>query len=172
MFRKATSSDIDAINSIYLAIHTEEENDRASTGWKRDIYPTRKTAEDSVKLSEMFVCEKDGKIIAAAKINKTQEKEYANINWKYISPADKVMVIHTLAVSPALKGNGIGTAFIEFYENYAKELGCSCLRLDTNEKNTAARALYKKLGYIESGIIPTVFNGISGVNLVCLEKNI
>ena len=36
--------------------------------------------------------------------------------------------------------------------------------------NTAARSLYKKLGYTESGIVPTTFNGIGGVMLVGLEK--
>ncbi len=42
--------------------------------------------------------------------------------------------------------------------------------MDTNQKNTAARALYKKLGYREVDIRLCGFNGISGVNLVLLEK--
>lgn len=172
MFRKAVFADIDSITEIYAAIHTEEENGRSSTGWKRNIYPTRKTAEDSVALGEMFVYEKDGKVLAAAKINKKQEKEYADIKWKHPTEAEKVMVIHTLAVLPQHKGCGIGKAFIGFYEQYAQEHGCVCLRLDTNEKNTVARSLYKKLGYTESGIIPTTFNGIPEVNLVCLEKSL
>ena len=44
--------------------------------------------------------------------------------------------------------------------------------MDTNAKNTNARNLYKKLGYSEIGIIPCVFNGINGVDLVLLEKNV
>ena len=44
--------------------------------------------------------------------------------------------------------------------------------MDTNEKNTNARKLYKKLGYKEPGIVPCVFNGIDGVQLVCLEKTL
>ena len=42
--------------------------------------------------------------------------------------------------------------------------------MDTNAGNSRARAMYKKLGYSEAGIIPTVFNGIEGVSLVLLEK--
>ena len=38
--------------------------------------------------------------------------------------------------------------------------------------NILARALYKKLGYKEIDIVPTVFNGIPGVNLVLLEKHL
>ena len=61
---------------------------------------------------------------------------------------------------------------IGFYEDSARQLGCSCLRIDTNEKNVAARAMYRHLGYREAGITPCVFNGIEGVGLVCLEKSL
>ena len=44
--------------------------------------------------------------------------------------------------------------------------------MDTNERNTAARAMYKKHGYEEIGTVPTVFNGIPGVNLILLEKHL
>ena len=44
--------------------------------------------------------------------------------------------------------------------------------MDTNARNEAARAMYRKLGYREIGIVPTVFNGIEGVQLVLLEKKI
>ena len=82
------------------------------------------------------------------------------------------MVLHTLVVRPDLAGRGYGRQFVAFYEQYARERGCPCLRLDTNERNAAARRLYAKLGYREAGIIPCVFNGIGGVNLVCLEKKV
>lgn len=56
------------------------------------------------------------------------------------------------------------------YEQYALDHGCPCLRMDTNARNTAARKLYARLGYWEAGIVPCNFNGIPGVQLVCLEK--
>ena len=67
-------------------------------------------------------------------------------------------------------GRGRGTRFVAFYEDYARTHGCRCLRMDTNERNAAARALYKGLGYTEVSVVPCSFNGIPGVNLVCLEK--
>ena len=42
--------------------------------------------------------------------------------------------------------------------------------MDTNEKNTRARSLYAKFGYNEADIVGCTFNGIRGINLVCLEK--
>jgi len=44
--------------------------------------------------------------------------------------------------------------------------------MDTNSRNLRARAMYKKLGYREIGIVPCVFNGIEGVQLVLLEKRL
>ena len=62
--------------------------------------------------------------------------------------------------------------YTSFYESYAAKSGCAYLRMDTNQRNSAARSLYKKLGYTEVGIVPCEFNGIAGVNLVCLEKKL
>ena len=67
------------------------------------------------------------------------------------------MVLHTLSVDPEYTGHGIGKAFIKFYEEYAVKHGCKALRMDTNALNTKARAMYKKLGFTESGIIPCTF---------------
>ena len=61
---------------------------------------------------------------------------------------------------------------MEFYEWWAKEHDLPELRIDTNARNTAARGMYQKLGYKEIGIVPTTFNGIPGVYLVLLEKNL
>ena len=82
------------------------------------------------------------------------------------------MVLHTLVIDPFVKGRGYGREFAEYYEQYALLKGCHYLRIDTNSRNTAARAFYKKLGYEEIGIVPCEFNGIPGVKLVLLEKRI
>jgi GNAT superfamily N-acetyltransferase len=81
-------------------------------------------------------------------------------------------VLHTLAVDPDARGLGIGPAFVGFYEKTGKDWGCEVLRIDTNARNKRARAMYAKLGYVETDIIPTVFNGIRGVDLVLMEKKI
>lgn len=172
MFRKATAADIDRIEEIYNEIHTQEETGRAVIGWIRGVYPVRKTTEDAVERDEMFVEEVDGRIVAAAKINQVQDESYFRGTWGTDAPEAEVMVLHTLVVSPSVKGGGYGTAFVDFYERYAMEHGCRYLRMDTNARNASARALYKKLGYREADIVPTVFNGIPGVNLVLLEKTL
>lgn len=172
MFRKATEKDIDRISEIYEELHDAEEAGEASIGWVRGVYPTRATAETAVEAGDMFVEIIDGIIVAAARINREQVAEYEYADWNYEAPNDRVMVLHALVVSPKIKGRGYGTAFVDFYEKYALENGCPYLRMDTNAKNTAARSLYKKLGYTEVSTVPCVFNGIVGVQLVCLEKTL
>ena len=44
--------------------------------------------------------------------------------------------------------------------------------MDTNCMNTVARKMYSTLGYREAGVVACVFNGISDVPLVMLEKKI
>ena len=171
-FRKATMDDLEQIVQIYDGIHAEEEAGRTTTGWIREVYPTRKTAEDSIKTGDMFVEIAEGKIVAAARINQEQVDVYADVSWEYQASDEQVMVLHTLVVDPNESGKGYGTAFVEYYEHYARRYVSPYLRMDTNQKNKRARVLYGKLGYREAGIVPCVFNGIKGVGLVCLEKKL
>ncbi|MBR5315463.1 MAG: GNAT family N-acetyltransferase [Firmicutes bacterium] len=172
MIRLATEKDIKAIARIYEHIHTEEEAGILTIGWQRNIYPTEKTATDSIAKGDMFVCEKNGKIVAAAKINKDQVDVYADGKWEFSAPDEHVCVLHTLVVSPDVMSSGIGKEFLAFYEAYALKTGCPYLRIDTNERNERARHFYRKAGYKEIGIVPCVFNGLQGVNLVLLVKKL
>lgn len=172
MFRRANMDDVDKISEIYDEIHLEIENGKMVVGWVRDIYPTSQTAGDAISKGEMFVGEYNGQIVAAAIINQDQGENYPAASWNYDVAEDQVMVLHTLVVSPRVKGQGYGSKFVDFYEKYALESGCSYLRMDTNEKNIDARRLYKKLGYKEVSILSATFNGIEGVKLVFLEKKL
>lgn len=168
--RRGTPADIPEIAAIYDRVLTEEEAGRACVGWVRGVYPTESTALEALEAEDLFVMTEEGVLTAAARINQTQVPVYSQVPWRWEAPAERVMVLHTLVVDPLRKGGGRGTAFVAFYEQYARERGCPCLRMDTNEKNAAARALYARLGYREAGIVPCVFNGIPDVQLVCLEK--
>ena len=172
MIRLASEKDIAAISAIYDDIHTEEDAGRLTIGWERGVYPTEATARASVEAGDMFVCERDGMVVAAGRINKEQVDVYADAPWEFPAPDEEVCVLHTLVVSPHCQNRGTGRECVDFYEKYALESGCRYLRIDTNENNLRARALYKKLGYKEIRIVPCVFNGIEGVGLVLLEKKL
>lgn len=172
MFRKAKETDIDAIAAIYEKLHDREASGQGCTGWIRGVYPTRETALNALAQGDLYVEEENGTVVAAARINQEQVPEYANCPWAFEAPPEQIFVLHTLVVDPEAAGRGYGSQFVAFYEEYGREQGCTCLRLDTNARNLPARALYKKLGYREAGIVPCDFNGIPGISLVCLEKRV
>lgn len=167
---KAVFRDIPAVAAIYEDIHTAEEAGQTTIGWVRGVYPTQKTAESALARGDLFVLENEWGIAGAAIINQSQCDGYETADWRYPAADCEVMVLHTLVIAPHASGRGYGKAFVDFYEQYARNQGCRYLRMDTNIKNARARAMYKKLGYREIGVIPTIFNGIEGVNLVLLEK--
>ena len=171
-FRKAAEADIPAIAQIYEDIHTVEESGAAAIGWIRGVYPTADTARAALKRGDLFVGEENGRVIGAAVINQLQVDVYEGAPWQYPADDEAVMVLHTLVISPALARSGYGRRFVEFYEEYAHTHGCPFLRMDTNARNTRARTLYRKLGYDEIAVVPCVFNGIEGVQLVLLEKKL
>lgn len=171
-FRLATVDDLDAIESIYNAIHDQEEAGLVSIGWVRGVYPTRATAQAALAAGDMFVEVDDGVVVAAARINQEQVPEYAHARWAAGAPADQVMVLHTLVVDPDRGGRAYGKRFVAFYEDFALRNGCPYLRMDTNQRNQRARALYAKLGYAEADVVACNFNGIQDVQLVCLEKTL
>ena len=170
--RKATAADLPGAQAVYERVHDAEEAGKTATGWVRGVYPTRRTAEKALAADELYVMEEDGRILAVMRVNGEQDEVYARCPWQFSARGDAVLVLHTLAVDPTCGGRGCGTAMVEFYEALARARGCAALRIDTNVTNGRARAFYAKLGFCEAGVFPCVFNGIEGVRLVCLEKQV
>lgn len=172
IIRKAEARDIDAIEKIYNEILLKEERGQVTTGWERGIYPKRETAEAALKRNDIFVMEDEGAIVGSGIINKEQVDVYEKAKWKYKAEDSEVMVLHTLVIDPNKSGKGYGKKFVEFYEDHARTNGCKYLRMDTNEKNKAARSLYTKLGFNEIDCLPCIFNGLEGVKLILFEKKL
>ena len=170
--RKATEKDLLAVAEIYSDILTEEEKGAVEIGWRRGVYPTAATAAQALERGDLFVGECEGEIVGAAIINQQQVDVYRDAPWEFDAPDEAVMVLHTLVISPKASRKGNGKGFVSFYEEYALSCHCYYLRMDTNEKNNQARSMYRKLGYREIGVVPCVFNGLEGVRLVLLEKNL
>ena len=170
MIRKAKREDLDAVTAVYNEILTAEEAGLGCTGWIRGLYPKRTVAEEALERDDLYVIEADGRILGSGIINRIPAAEYASAPWEHETDPDSVCVLHTLTVSPRARGRGLGKQFVAFYEAYARQSGCPELRIDTNERNLPARALYAKLGYREICTVPTVFKGITGVRMVIMEK--
>ena len=172
IIRKASDADIVAVSDIYSLIHDSEERGDVSIGWSRSVYPTCDTALQALKRGDLYVMLKNGSVVASAIINHYQDESYRCGEWSVDTPADKVMVLHTLTVNPHYEGKGLGRAFVDFYETYARGCGCTSLRLDTQHINHRAAALYPRLGYRSAGKVTSSFNGLRDVTLLLFEKNV
>ncbi len=56
-----------------------------------------------------------------------------------------------IAVHPAARGTGLGTAFMRYLHAAAANRGAESIRLKVYPENTRAKALYEKLGYMSAG---------------------
>ena len=168
--RRAMVFDLPGVVRLYDDTHEAERRGIITTGWLPGVYPVRATAEAALQRGDLFVMEENNQIYGSALINQIQVDVYEGAPWEHDVPPDQVCVLHTLVIDPAVQHRGLGRAFLEYYEDYARAHGCCYLRIDTNARNERARAMYKKLGYREIAVVPTVFNGIPDVNLVLLEK--
>ena len=170
--RKATIQDISGVETIYNEIHDAEEAGVITTGWIRGVYPVRSVAEAALERGDLFVMEEDARIVGAALINQIQVDVYQDAPWEFCALPEEVCVLHTLVISPKVSGKGLGKQFVRLYEEYARAHHLTELRMDTNARNERARTMYRKLGYKEIAVVPTVFNGIPNVQLVLLEKHL
>ena len=169
MIRKATAEDISFVEEIYNEITSNEEIIKF-TQWMKGLYPTVLTAQKSFEEGALFVSENDGVITGAVILNHEQPEEYKKLKWSIEAEGEKVLVIHTLCIKPSFSKMGLGQKFIIFAENYAKELGCTAIRLDTNDKNIPGAKLYKKMGYTHVGNADFNFQGLKYQNLKCFDK--
>ncbi|MBK5276938.1 MAG: ribosomal protein S18-alanine N-acetyltransferase [Desulfuromonadales bacterium] len=75
-----------------------------------------------------------------------------------------------IAVAPDLRGRGIALALMEYAIALALEKGAEVLALEVRSTNTAAIALYERLGFIRRGLRPRYYEGID--DAVLMEKNL
>lgn len=90
----------------------------------------------------MLVVEMDGRIIASGtiiRLGKIKMHHRGNV---------------AIAVLKEFWNLGIGKKILLSLESYAKELGLSQIELDYYSGNKRARALYDKIGFIETGKTP------------------
>ncbi len=86
-----------------------------------------------VAAGEAFVLERDGAVAALV----------------ILEDAPDHLWIESLAVDPALHGQGLGRALLAFAEAEARRRGFAELRLLTNEAMTRNLALYARAGFAE-----------------------
>jgi len=63
-----------------------------------------------------------------------------------------------LAVDPARRRKGVGSALMTWLEMTALTAGTGCVYLEARSRNTEARAFYRRLGYIEITLVRGLYS--------------
>lgn len=125
--REVVEEDIDSIIEI--------ENEAFSIPWSREAFRTE--IRDNL-LAKYIVAEVEGRIVG-----------YAGI-WFILNEGH----ITSIAVRKSHKGQGIGNQLLEGLITYCKLKNIKDMTLEVRKSNYIAQNLYKKYGFVESGIRP------------------
>ena len=145
----ATLSDETEILELYRAVIEQVNQTEVRLGWDIDTYPDAAFIDRAVSDSEMCIIRDDGKIVAAAVVNHSVNKEYDDINWKIKGPKDKLATIHALAVLLEKQGGKTGSRMLAGIEDYCRKNKDLAIHLDVIDTNIPAYKLYTRNGYDE-----------------------
>lgn len=150
-FRKTTVEDI---NNVMKIINEAKEYFRKNRvdQWQNG-YPNSDTIYTDIKNNSSYVLESENKILATAMVSFEEDKTYKNIyNGEWLNNGDYA-VIHRIAVSEKVRGNGIASAIIKEVENLCKENRVKSIKIDTHKDNISMQKLLEKNDFKYCGII-------------------
>lgn len=142
-----TTKDVDELENLFNDLIDNLNANTNYPGWVKGIYPTRETAIHGIEQNNLFVLKVDGKIAGTITLNHEPEAVYENAKWLIDAKDNEVIVIHTFAVHPDFKNQGIAYKLMEFAKEYSMEHKMKSIRLDVTIQNKPAISLYEKCGY-------------------------
>ncbi|MDU5261662.1 MAG: GNAT family N-acetyltransferase [Clostridium celatum] len=150
-FRKTTVEDI---NNVMKIINEAKEYFRKNRvdQWQNG-YPNSDTIYNDIKKNSSYVLESENKILATAMVSFEEDKTYKKIyNGEWLNSGNYA-VIHRIAVSEKVKGNGIASAIIKEVEILCKENRVNSIKIDTHKDNISMQKLLEKNDFKYCGII-------------------
>lgn len=143
-FRKAHPKEIDEIWEILQFAIQSRKND-GSQQWQ-DGYPNRDSIVQDLDNDCAYVLADDKGVLAYGAVIFDVEPAYNNIEGKWLSDGDYV-VVHRVAAAERSKGMGIATRFFNEVEKLSKSKNIHSIKVDTNFDNLAMLRIMEKLGY-------------------------
>ncbi len=132
--RRYEPRDYDAVWKLHNAALQDAGAHLGNGSWDDDFHDIEGVyLEDG---GEFLVGELDGKIVAMGALKRTGRS---------------LAEIKRMRVAPKFQGRGFGQELLALLEKRTVELGCPSLHLDTTAGQLAARVMYAKNGYMETG---------------------
>ena len=154
IIRKTEAADIPALMEIF----SEARKTIAALGidqWQNG-YPNAAVISSDMALSQSYLVESEGRVIATFAMLTGGEPTYDKIfhgEWRVACGRENYIALHRVAISVASRGKGISTKIVEFAKECARSLGRASVRIDTHEGNAVMRRMLEKHGFIHCGTI-------------------
>ena len=149
MLERAVMKDLEAVISHYHRVADAMEASGLKQ-WHWGVYPREDILEEDIRKGTLWLLKEDGKLLASVSLQTVPDPEYADVNWLYgLRPG----LFHRLAAAPDLQGRGLGSRVLDEAEEIFRNMGCDCLRCDTNSLNERANRLYVSRGMRRCGTV-------------------
>lgn len=146
--RKATLSEVPAIWEILQQAIARRKQD-GSEQWQ-DGYPNEQSIHNDLANDSAYVLIDNDKIIAYAAIIFGVEPAYTDIQGKWLTN-DEYVVVHRVATSNEVIGKGIATHLFKLIEDRALDSNVFSIKVDTNFDNIPMLKILAKLDYVYCG---------------------
>ncbi len=150
ILRKAILSELPDIWIILQQAIAQRKRD-GSEQWQNG-YPNEQVVGDDITNGYGYVVEDNNEIIAYAAIIFGIEPAYEEIEGKWLTNGDYV-VVHRVATSDKVKGKGVATRLFELIEKLCIERQVNSIKVDTNFDNAPMLKIMDRLHYTYCGQI-------------------
>ena len=161
--RTAVSGDIAAIKALFC-LARDFMAEQGNPQW-RDGYPYDDVVQNFVNGGNFRILEIGGKVAAVYSVFDS-DGEYDDIKGRWLTENKNYLTVHTLAVSPLFRGQGLAKAAFKEAEEEARVSGKASIRMDTHIKNLPMQKLLSSQGFTYCGTIKSRGEGA----FICFEK--
>ena len=151
--RPARPNELESVRTFYYDLIDACAADPGFPPWKQGIHPSVEMLSAAISAQTLFIRECSGQITAAMILNDDVPEGYSDGVWLSELAECEYLVLHLLAVSPAHRRCGLAREMVRGALDIAKAAGKSALRLDAWSGNHPAHALYRSLGFSDTGMM-------------------
>ncbi len=151
MIRICYIEDIISVGAFYDNVVKQLDDNINYPHWIYKVYPSEGSVKSMVNKGAQYVCEKNGKIVAAFALNDIPQGSYWKGRWPQKLEKGTYTVIHALAVDPQYRNHRIATEIIRFCIEKSRADGYRAVRVDIASDNSPARKLFERNGFVYAG---------------------
>lgn len=170
--RQAEQNEFEAVCAFYWDIIDLMEGQTDTVGWQKGVYPDDAFLQRSISEGNLYLLEREGKLLAAVILNSEWNDGYNGQPWSKDLGPEELLVPHALGVHPSVQRQGIGKSLMNDVMAIACERGKKAVRLDVLRGNTAAEKLYTSIGFRYVGKSVMYYPDTGWAEFLLYEKNL